>query len=102
MSPRYSWIICLHGPHGFPDVEETIAIALNFVIPFDNAAYIATLSAHIVLGYAADSILQPNTISLFSDSNAQPTVKLLYFAWAWLWALTACLIKSNDSIFSFD
>ena len=54
-------------------VDVFRAIDLNLSTPFVKAEYIATRSAHMVLGYAADSTLQPKKTLLSEDNKAQPT-----------------------------
>ena len=58
----------------------------------------ATRSAHKVVGYALDSILQPNITKLFVVIKAAPTGYLLYGAFARFWATMAFFIRSSGTI----
>ena len=71
--PANSWIICLHAPHGVAPSFVTTAMDLKSLWPSDRAEKIATLSAHKVVGYAFDSILNPIIISSLSVNKAAPT-----------------------------
>ena len=95
-------MICLHEPHGFAEVLDTIAMALKDVIPCDKAEYIATLSAHRVLGYTADSILQPKTIESSFVKIAHPTGNLLYFYCEFPCAIVAFFISSIGFIINIS